>query len=478
MTTVAPVGAPSPSPPVRRRRRERAPSTLLWVMAKCLLAGALVAGVVTAFLAFSPMRNPNVQDCGTPLGFVVFNRTDVPVDVGAPGAPPDARALADQPTCRERVIPRLQQTLIAFAAFLGLALVGAVLGLLDDRLAYHRAPRFESLLRERPSGAPNLLRPPPALDTRDVGSRLPPVELLDVVVPVALFAIAAAGLVVFAGTDEVRAAFDDRGSGLGVLAVLALVALAFVVAGAQLVVSHRRPIPVGTAVMANVAGAWLGRVLPALGPLGLDAHVLVRRGVERHEAITEQQARQWLGVLAHVVVLVPVAVVGLGVVTSRPSWPDLWWVPALWSALVVLVGLTRAADRWRRLVVRPDRRGLAALGRLLGDPVRAVAGASAALALTLVHTFAFVVTVGWAGGGLDFAPLALVFLGAVTAALVAPSPSGVGLFEPLAVLGLVWAGMAVAPAVVAVLAYRLLALWAPMPVGALAARLLRRSGTV
>ncbi|MFN8041625.1 MAG: hypothetical protein U0Q07_20585, partial [Acidimicrobiales bacterium] len=98
----------------RSRRSDRPRSSLLWVTAKCLLAGALVAGVVTALLAFVPVRNPNVQDCGTPLGWVVFNRTDVPVEPGRPGAPANARQLADQPTCRDRVTPRLQQTLIAF----------------------------------------------------------------------------------------------------------------------------------------------------------------------------------------------------------------------------------------------------------------------------------------------------------------------------------------------------------------------------
>jgi uncharacterized membrane protein YbhN (UPF0104 family) len=448
---------------------------LLWVTAKCLLAGALVAGVVTAFLAFSPMRNPGVQDCGTPLGFVVLNRTDVPITPGAPGAPANARELADQPTCRARVVPRLQQTLIAFAAFVGLALLGSVLGLVDDRLAYHRAPRFESLLRARPDGAPGLLRPPPLLDVRDVGSRLPPIELLDVAAPVVLFVLASALLVGVAGVDEVAAALEVRGPGSLALTAL-LVALAFGVGAVQLLVSHHGRLRITVAAGVQLAEAWLGRVLPALGPLGLDVHALVRQGVPRAEALAEQKARQWLGIGAHLVaVAVAVALGGLAG-SPPPLWPAGWWLVAGWCGLVALVGVSRAPDRWRRLVVRPDRAGLVALRRLSGDPVRMVASVTAALVLPMLHALAFAAAVGLADGRVSFAPVALVALAVTAMAVVAPTPGGVGLYEPLAVLGLVWVGVALPAAVVAVIAYRVVGYWVPLLVGTVASRRLRRRG--
>ena len=462
------------------RRHERRPSSLLWVTAKCLLAGALVAGVVTALLAFVPVRNPNVQDCGTPLGWVVFNRTDVPVEPGRPGAPANARQLAEQPTCRDRVTPRLQQTLIAFGAFLALGLLGAVLGLIDDRIAYHRAPRFESLLRARPEGAPNLLRPPPSLRLRDVGSRLPPIELIDLLLPLVLFALVVGVLGVFAGLDATADARAELRSGPLLLAAV-LVALSIPVAGAQLVVSHAGRLRFGTAVASSAAGGWLGRVLPALGPLGLDVHLLVRRGVDRTTARAEQQARQWWGVLAHGLVLGVALVVARGAGDPPPAWPTEWWALAGWTAVVALVGLSRAPDRWRRLVVRPDAAGFGALRAELADPVRAGASAASAVALTLVNALAFTVAVGAvAGGGSfpSFAPLALVYLAAATVALLAPTPAGIGLFEPVAVVGLVWAGVSPAPAVVAVVAYRVVAIGLPVVTGAVASRLLRRAGTL
>jgi uncharacterized protein (TIRG00374 family) len=64
------------------------------------------------------------------------------------------------------------------------------------------------------------------------------------------------------------------------------------------------------------------------------------------------------------------------------------------------------------------------------------------------------------------------------AVVVAPTPDGVGLVEPVLALGLIAAGVDAAPAVAAVLIWRLVALWVPMLPGWLAYRRLHSDGVI
>lgn len=70
---------------------------------------ALAAIAVGIGVSLWPVRNGDVQDCGTPLAFVLTGRQDAAPTAGPGGTPPSAaeieRAL-DHP-CRERVAARM-----------------------------------------------------------------------------------------------------------------------------------------------------------------------------------------------------------------------------------------------------------------------------------------------------------------------------------------------------------------------------------
>ncbi len=468
-------GAPATVTP--RRRRTREPDTIPWAMAKTLLVGALVALAVSAWLAFTPLRNPGIQDCGTALGFVVFNRPDLKA---TPGESPEATRLSLQPTCRERAVPQLQRAAIAFAAFVGLALLGAVLGLIDDWLAYRRAPRFEALLRERPEGAPgSYLRPPPLRDRRELGRALPPFELLDVVLLAGIGGATALGLVWLAGRREVVFTIDDvRWAGAGV--VVGAVIVGHLVAAAQLVLTARGQVGMLAALEVSAAATFAEPLLPPLGPLGFDAHYLARHSGNRSpdDVVRRMGGRQLAGVLGFgAVALVAIAGANLGAL-PHVDLPDRWPFLAVAVVLFTLVGVSRASDRLRRLPVRPAWAGLRDLAREPGGTLDAPAALAAAVALPLANVLAFGAAVAALGGEPGFWRMSLVALAAMVAQALVPTPGGVGGVECTAVFGLLITGMPLAPAVVAVLLWRLLAFWLPLLAAGLPFRRLRRAGAI
>jgi uncharacterized membrane protein YbhN (UPF0104 family) len=471
------------APPRRRRQRDR--GTLAWTMAKCLLLSSLIALALAIWLAITPVQNPGVQDCGSPLAFVVVNRTDVKVSTLGPNAPPDAATLLVQPRCRERVDSQLVRATVAFGAFIGLGLLGAIIGLIDDRWQYHQAPRFETLLRERPANAPGRLRPPPVVAPEEVGRSLPPVEGPDVWILIGLSAVVIAGLAAFAGPGDVSDAIGSVGTvgliGLGLGAVVT-----FVVAAIQLWLSQPEPdhetLSPAAVGEVELAGAAAFRLLPGLGPLGFDAHALVSAGAGRVPSIRRLQARQFSGLAAHLVLLVLALVVAD--IGGRPpvELPAAWWVLALGGAILVLIGAARGVGRWKRLVVKPRWSALRELAAG-GQPERAGGLAASSLGLTVVNAGIFGAAMTLAStidGGLPATAtiirLALIYLASWAIGTLSPTPGGVGAFEPAAVLGLLLAGLDPVPAVAGVLLFRVATFWLPVVIGLIPLRRLRRRG--
>ncbi len=454
-------------------RRDRDQSTVGWVVAKCLLLGAVIALGVSAYLAFSPLRNPEVQECGSSFSFIVGNKRDLPVDF-ARFSQGDALRLAQQPTCRERALPRLQESMIGFGAFVLLSLLGASVGLIDDRVAYWRSPRFETLLAERPSAATGRLRAAPQLKREAIGRALPVVDTWDVGILAVLGIGGAGALVVFTGAEpasDVLAQVDWR----GIVAAAVLVIAGFLVAAGQLVASSRRPIPPKEAVEVGMASAFLGPLQPSLGPLGLDAHYLTKVTRNRGHAIADLRARQSLGIIASIgigaVVLFQAQIASL----PTPVWPAFWYLPLGWCALALMIGGVRAVDRISRLAVRPGWQAVKDSAQLARDVPRFGVAVVGALAMPLIEIAAFVAVGVAVHVGVEFARLAAVWVGVRALSVVSPLNRGVGFVEPLATLGLLAAGVPVPYAVVTVLLHRALTLWLPMIPGATAFRRLRKA---
>lgn len=461
---------------------------MAWTTAKCLIIGAFIALAVAVWLAITPVQNPGVQDCGAPIGFVVFSRSDLKV---LPPDAPNPGELILQPTCRERVDGQLLRATVAFGAFLGLGMLGAVIGLIDDRWEYHKAPRFESLLRERPVNAPGRMRAPPVVQQDELGVALPQVEGPDVVLLVVFSVATVAGLVAFAGYTEVMDALGTAATG-GLLGLGVLTVGTFVIAGAQLMLAQpdaataaasgedEDTIGPGRALELSVASAAAQPLLPGLGPLGLDAHALCVGGGPRDVSLRRLDARQAFGVGAHILVLL-VVLVTAGLTTLPPvTMPAGWIALAGATGLLCAVGVFRAPNRLRRLVITPSPRAVREV--FSASPGRAVGQFGGALALTIANSAAFllaVTAVATIEGGLPttvtVGRIALVYLLGCVVAALSPTPAGLGAFEAFAVLGLVLCGALPSTAVAGVLVFRIATVWIPILIGLVPfGRLLRR----
>ena len=227
-----------------------------------------------------------------------------------------------------------------------------------------------------------------------------------------------------------------------------------------------------------VAASFTGRLLPEYGPAGLAVHQLVRAGQDRRTALDCMTVLDTVSPLVHTGALVLVGVVASA--ATHSSGDALHWEWAVWLAVLVgvVVGLVDAPRRYATLVVRPDRRSLARLGRSTGDPVRLAGMVASALALALVNGLVVLVATRAFGATVPAAPVLLVGLLLPVIVVIAPTPDGAGLVEASLVLGLIWTGMDAGAAVAAMVLVRLVTFWIPMLPGWFALRRLERDGTL
>jgi uncharacterized membrane protein YbhN (UPF0104 family) len=399
-----------------------------------------------------------VQDCGTTAGFVFHNRESQRIEPGDPGAPDNVADLATQPTCRDLVDLQLRRTAVALGAFFGLGLVGAICGIIDDRIDYHRAPRFESLLRPLPDDAPVRLSTRLRVDEDEIDTELPLVEPPQVAALVAGLIVALVALPVAAGVGDTTEAVGQlswTAVALGVLAVMAAAALGV----AERVVAYDRVNP-GTAARVVATGMWRVRVAPLVGWYGLDFHHLRRSGTSRDDADTQVGDLQAASLTAHLVVLVAASVVALGD-GAEPTWTRGVVAVGLLVVFVVLGAATSVPARIAGLPMRPRRvPPLASFG-----PLVAIAGVRVLFDGAIVAA-----AVAALGGGVSGARLVAVAAVATVAGAATPLPSGSGVVEATLFIGLVSGGMAPGSAAVAALLARLLSTWVPMIPGAIVAR--------
>ena len=269
----------------------------------------------------------------------------------------------------------------------------------------------------------------------------------------------------------------DAASGASVpwLAAAALAFLVSVVAGgAALLGATTLALPLRRGATVAFTATALGHLSPGgVAGLRLLQRALEHAGADRDVALGAVGLLQAADVVVTVVLLAGAAVV-VGTSDLEPvSLPSGWVVVAAVAVGLLLTGaLLRSRLGHQRLVV-PARTAVRSAVPVLRHPTRAalLVGGTAAQALLLGLGLAACLEAFHAGP--PVAHVLTTYLVATVVGVLSPTPGGVGAFEATVAAGLTGLGVPASAAVPAVLAFRLLTFWLPIPVAAALAGLLR-----
>ena len=221
-------------------------------------------------------------------------------------------------------------------------------------------------------------------------------------------------------------------------------------------------------LLAQVAGSFVTLVTPAaVGGVALNLRFLRKSGVANADAAASVGVSQVFALAVHLTLLITFAVV-TGSSHSSDLRPPVWLYIALGVlAAGVLVGLAiPAGRRLARSRIQPTLNQV--IPRLLDvaqRPAKLAEGIGGALLLTASYILCLDACVRALGGSASLASIAVVYLTGNAVGSIVPTPGGLGAVEAALSAGLTAAGLAGTEAVSAVLLFRTLTFWLPVPVG-------------
>ena len=252
------------------------------------------------------------------------------------------------------------------------------------------------------------------------------------------------------------------------VAALALSALTYVGAALSLsgFVAERLNFP--RTLLVQLAGSFVTLVTPAaVGGAALNVRYLQRRKIPAPVAVASVGVSQVAAFVLHILLLVMFGAIA-GIRTNNPITPPTWAYFVL-AGLVVLAGVVLAIPAGRRLVrARLSPTFGQVLPRLLEiaqHPRKLAEGIGGALLLSLAYILCLSACVAAFGRSVPFAKIGFVYLTGSAIGSIIPTPGGLGAVEAALAAGLTAAGVPGAVAVSAVLLFRLLTFWLPVPFG-------------
>ena len=225
-------------------------------------------------------------------------------------------------------------------------------------------------------------------------------------------------------------------------------------------------------LLAQLAGSFVTLVTPAsVGGVALNIRYLNKSKVAPADAASSVGVSQVLAFALHMLLLVIFIALAGGTHTA-PFHPPGWSYIALAALGGVVLGIV-ALPAGRRLI---RSRVAPALGQVVPRlldiaqrPAKLAEGMGGALLLTMSYILTLYVSVLAVGGhaaSLSFAAVAVVFLVGNAAGSVVPTPGGLGAVEAALSAGLSTIAHVGSPyALSAVLLFRLITFWLPIPVG-------------
>jgi uncharacterized membrane protein YbhN (UPF0104 family) len=234
-------------------------------------------------------------------------------------------------------------------------------------------------------------------------------------------------------------------------------------------------------LLAQLAGSFVTLVTPAaVGGVAVNIRFLQRRKIPAPVAAASVGVVQVAALVLHILMLI-VFIAIAGAADKHPFRPPTWSYFVL-AGLVVAAGAVLAVPAGRRLL----RARLApTLGQVLPrlleiaqQPRKLAEGIGGALLLTVAYILCLAACVKAFHGSAAFAGIAVVYLTGSALGSIIPTPGGIGAVEAALTAGLVATGLHGTEAASAVLLFRLLTFWLPVPFGWAALSYLERQNAI
>ncbi|HEX9041447.1 MAG TPA: lysylphosphatidylglycerol synthase transmembrane domain-containing protein [Trebonia sp.] len=227
----------------------------------------------------------------------------------------------------------------------------------------------------------------------------------------------------------------------------------------------------------QLASSFVTLVTPAaVGGAALNVRYLQRRRIPAAVAVASVGVSQVVAFVLHILLLTMFAAIA-GTSTKSAIRPPTWAYFVV-AGLVVLAGVVLALPAGRRLVrARLSPTFGQVLPRLLEvaqQPRKLAEGIGGVLLLSLTYILCLSACVAAFGGSVPIAKIGFVYLTGSAIGSIIPTPGGLGAVEAALTAGLTAAGVHGAIAVSAVLLFRLLTFWLPVPLGWAAMNYLER----
>jgi uncharacterized membrane protein YbhN (UPF0104 family) len=286
-----------------------------------------------------------------------------------------------------------------------------------------------------------------------------------------------AGELARASLSHVLQAADWRWS----IVALALSAATYVGAALELTGFVAERLNFTRTMLAQLAGSFVTLVTPAaVGGAAVNVRYLQRRKIPAPLAVASVGVVQVAAFVLHILMLI-VFIAIAGAADRHPFRPPTWFYFVL-AGLVVLALAVLAVPAGRRLLrarVQPMLGQVAP--RLLEaaqQPRKLTEGIGGALLLSVTYILCLAACVKAFHGSVAFAGIAVVYLTGSALGSIIPTPGGIGAVEAALTAGLVATGLHGTEAASAVLLFRLLTFWLPVPFGWAALSYLERKDAI
>jgi uncharacterized membrane protein YbhN (UPF0104 family) len=220
--------------------------------------------------------------------------------------------------------------------------------------------------------------------------------------------------------------------------------------------------------LVQVAGSFVTLVTPAaVGGVALNIRYLRRSGVSAADSAASVGVSQLVTFVLHISLLVLFAAIS-GTARGHSLRPPDWVFFVIAGLLVAALAMFATPFGRRLLRARIAPMLGQVIPRLLDvaqQPAKLTQGVGGALLLTTAYILCLYASVRALGGHLPLASVAFVYLTGSALGSIIPTPGGLGAVEAALSAGLTAAGLHGATAISAVLLFRTLTFWLPVPVG-------------